>query len=167
MVGFTRKAEGMDQHSLTQWLNRYLNTMAEIALRHGGTLDKFIGDSVMVFYGDPTSKGIQQDAPDCLRMALEMRDASLRDSVDVRMGINSGDCVVGNFGSENRMDYTIIGRDVNLASRLESNAEPNSILISESTYNLVKDQVICEPHGEIRMKGIDRDVMTYVAVKYK
>ncbi|MBF0280902.1 MAG: response regulator [SAR324 cluster bacterium] len=161
IVEFTSTSEGMNRHELTQWLNHYLNEMSGIALRYGGTLDKFIGDAVMVFFGDPKTLGEKQDAVRCAQMAIEMHRKAQELDINIRMGIHSGKCTVGNFGSEERMDYTIIGKSVNLASRLEHYGEPGKIHISEETYNLVKDEVSCEPHGNIRVKGIDRDISTY------
>ncbi len=163
IVGFTTTSENMKQDELVKWLNDYLNEMANIALKYGGTVDKFIGDAVMVFFGDPESKGEEQDAINCVNMAREMVFAAKKLDVGIRIGINTGFCTVGNFGSESRMDYTIIGPPVNLSARLESNSEPNRIQISDTTYHLVKDKIDCELRGSIRVKGIDRDIETYWA----
>ncbi len=161
IVGFTKIAEGMETEELSLWLNRYLDRMAELALRYDGTLDKFIGDAVMVFFGDPVSSGKQMDAFNCACMAMAMRQEAKRLGVDIRIGINTGECIVGNFGSESRMEYTVIGGAVNLASRLESNSMPGKILISGSTHVLIGNRVDCEERGPIRVKGIDRDIQTY------
>jgi adenylate cyclase len=165
IAGFTETSEYMAHEQLVIWLNNYLNKMAEVTLRYQGTLDKFIGDTVMVFFGDPQTSGEKKDALKCVLMAMEMRAIAKQMKMSIRIGINSGECTVGNFGSENRMDYTIIGKNVNLAARLESNSEPGKILISESTYEFVKDVIRCEEKGKIRVKGIDRDIMTYWAVE--
>jgi len=167
IVGFTNTSESMDQEELATWLNDYLNEMAEIALRYGGTLDKFIGDAVMIFFGDPESYGEDLDAIKCVLMAMEMRERAKLMNVHIRIGINSGPCVVGNFGSEDRMEYTVVGKTVNMAARLESNSESEKILICDTTYELVKEVIRCEERGEIRVKGIDRDIMTYWAVEYQ
>ena len=164
IVGFTPKVEAMGHLELSEWLNSYLNEMALIALRHGGTLDKFIGDAVMVFFGDPQSMGEQQDAISCVKMALDMQARLKEIGVEVRMGISSGNSTVGNFGSDDRLEYTIIGKEVNAAARLEKNAEPGRILISEFTYEWVKDAIKCEPRGPLDLKGIERNIMTYWAV---
>lgn len=161
IVSFTDTSEELDQRELTRWLNAYLNRMAEITLKYEGTLDKFIGDAVMIFFGDPKTAGVREDAVKCAKMAVEMKNAIREMNLDVRMGIHSGPCMVGNFGSENRMDYTIIGKAVNLASRLESSADINQILISEDTYNLIHADIPCTEEGPVRVKGIDREVMTY------
>ena len=84
--------------------------------------------------------------------------------IEIRVGINTGMCTVGNFGSEDRMDYSIIGKEVNVTSRLESNSSPGIILISESTYELIKDHYKCEPEGDIEAKGIDRKINTFSLV---
>jgi class 3 adenylate cyclase len=162
IVGFTSTAESMDHHHLTNWLNNYLNEMANITLKHGGTLDKFMGDAVMVFFGDPVSSRIEIDALKCIEMAQEMIDVAKSLGVEIRVGINTGMCTIGNFGSDDRMDYTIIGREVNLAQRLEVNGESGRILISESTYEMIGDNVKCTPHEHIEMKGIDREIETYL-----
>ncbi|MDB9953778.1 adenylate/guanylate cyclase domain-containing protein [Porticoccaceae bacterium] len=175
MEGFTRLAEELDPEQLTDLLNTYLTEMSEIAFRFGGTIDKVIGDSIMVFFGDPESRGIKSDAITCVSMAIAMkramRELQVRWRADgienppaLRMGINSGVCKVGNFGTENRLDYTLLGRAVNLASRLESSAESNEILISKDTYQLIKDAVHCIDKGQIPIKGFAEAVDVYSAV---
>ncbi len=172
IVGFTDLTDSVEPEEVTGILNLYLNEMSKIALKHGGTIDKFIGDSVMVFFGAPESKGQRQDAIRCLEMAIEMRQKiktihycaeteSIHEPLHVRMGINTGYCAVGNFGSENRLEYTIVGRPVNLANRLEARAENNQIIISASTYELVKDHISCTKQGEVKVKGIARKIQTY------
>lgn len=176
--GFTQMTDTMDPEAMTMVLNTYLNAMTEIALQYGGTIDKFIGDAVMVFFGDPETQGDQQDAIECVQMALAMREkmAELKQywqehgyklSFHIRMGINTGYCTVGNFGAENRMDYTIVGGNVNLASRLESTAEADQIQISRTTQELVKDVVECQLLGEITVKGIAKPIQTYQVIGRK
>ncbi len=175
MEGFTKLAEELDREQLTELLNTYLTEMSEIAFRFGGTIDKVIGDSIMVFFGDPESRGIQSDAVTCVSMAIAMKRAmkglqvrwragGIENPPALRMGINSGVCKVGNFGTENRLDYTLLGRAVNLASRLESSAESNEILISKDTYDLVKSAVHCIDKGQIPIKGFARAVDVYSAI---
>jgi class 3 adenylate cyclase len=172
MVGFTAKTDAMEPEDLSLVLNGYLNRMAEIVLKHGGTLDKFIGDAVLVFYGDPESHGAEEDAQRALAMALEMRDAireltaewkthGIEPDFSVRSGVATGFCTVGNFGSETRMEYTIVGSAVNLASRLESSAQPGEILISQETATLVEQVFALEAVGEIQIKGFARPVKTF------
>ena len=175
MEGFTKLAEELDPEQLTDLLNTYLTEMSEIAFRFGGTIDKVIGDSIMVFFGDPESRGIKSDAITCVSMATAMKRAmqelqvrwradGIENPPALRMGINSGVCKVGNFGTENRLDYTLLGRAVNLASRLESSAESNEILISKDTYQLIKDAVHCIDKGQIPIKGFAEAVDVYSAV---
>ena len=161
IVIFTPTVEKMAPEELTNWLNHYLSEMARIVIKHGGTLDKYIGDAVMVFFGDPASRGVREDTIYCVKMAQEMIFRTKVMGLDIRIGISTGECTVGNFGSFDRMDYTIIGKEVNVASRLEGSAVPGGILISESTYQHVKDEVACEPNGNIHVKGLERSLMTY------
>jgi adenylate cyclase len=161
IVGFTAKTESLGDQELTLWLNRYLDEMAQIAARHGGTLDKFIGDAVMVFFGDPRTVGKEGDAVKCVRMAKEMLAAAKAHDIAIRIGINSGECTVGNFGSETQMDYTIIGAVVNAASRLQSASEPGRILISQATHRLIKTEIDCEERGPVQLKGIQEALMTW------
>ncbi len=169
---FTKITENMESEDLTFLLNNYLTEMSTIAIKHGATIDKFIGDAILIFFGDPDTKGVKEDAIACVSMALEMRSKmkELRNKwqkdgfitpLEIRIGINSGYCTVGNFGSENKMDYTVIGSNVNLASRLESGAEVGEILISRDTYLLVKDEVDCLEKEPIMAKGFDQPVRTY------
>lgn len=175
IMGFTDLTDRLEAERLSEILNSYLSEMARIADEHGGTIDKFIGDGIMIFFGDPQSAGRKEDAVACVRMALAMRErvgelcrswVEMTDSTQlrVRMGINTGYCTVGNFGSEDRLDYTIVGGPVNVASRLESTAEPDQIHISHETYSLVKDTIYCRPVGDIRVKGISHELRTYEVV---
>ncbi|MGB0847901.1 MAG: adenylate/guanylate cyclase domain-containing protein [Thiolinea sp.] len=170
--GFTETTDSMESEALASLLNNYLNEMAEIALRHGGTIDKFIGDAILIFFGDPESRGDVKDAEACVLMAIEMRERmkylrkkwegeGVTKPLHIRCGINTGFCTVGNFGSENRLDYTIVGGQVNLTSRLESHAEPDQILISQTTYALVKDGIRCEKKDEIKVRGINNPIQTF------
>ncbi|ARU88015.1 adenylate/guanylate cyclase domain-containing protein [Pseudomonas sp. M30-35] len=176
--GFTELSEELEAEALTDLLNTYLNEMSKICLKYGGTIDKFIGDSVMVFFGDPASKGAKKDAVAAVSMAIAMRKhmkvlrqqwraQGITKPLEIRMGLNTGYCTVGNFGADTRMDYTIIGRDVNLASRLESAAESGEILISHETYSLVKDVIMCRDKGQISVKGFTRPVQIYQVVDFR
>ena len=170
--GFTELTDRVESEVLTGALNKYLNEMSKIALDHGGTIDKYIGDAIMIFFGDPETLGEMEDALACVKMAIDMKKKlvemrrvwdvlGVTTPLSVRMGINTGYCTVGNFGSEERLDYTIVGGAVNLASRLESAADTNEILISQDTFSLIKEEVACEPKNEISVKGIAYPVMTY------
>ncbi|EON92335.1 adenylate/guanylate cyclase [Marinobacter lipolyticus SM19] len=176
--GFTELSEEMEPEALTELLNHYFNGMSEVALKYGGTIDKFVGDSIMVFFGDPTSRGQREDAFACVSMAIEMRkhmkimrqkwrSQGIKTPLEIRMGISTGYTTVGNFGAENRMDYTIIGKEVNLASRLESLADPGEILVSYETFSLIKDRIMCRDKGEITVKGFGKPVPIYEVVDFR
>lgn len=175
IAGFTETAEQMESEDLTKLLNHYLTEMSEIALRHGATIDKYVGDAIVIFFGDPETRGTREDALACVEMAIAMRrkmkqlqgfwrDSGIAKPLQCRIGIHTGFCTVGNFGSEDRMDYTIIGSGVNLASRLESAAAPGEILTSYETYALVKDKIHCEKVGEITLKGVSHPIEAYRVV---
>jgi class 3 adenylate cyclase len=170
---FTATTEGLQPEEITHLLNEYFTEMSAIALKHGGTVDKFIGDALVIFFGDPETKGTVEDARACLNMATEMqrrlaelnvqwRSAGTEQPFRVRMGINTGFCNVGNFGSADRMDYTAIGAEVNLAARLQSIAEPGHIVLSYETYALVRGIVAARELPQISVKGINRMVVPYV-----
>jgi class 3 adenylate cyclase len=170
---FTATTERLQPEEITFLLNEYFTEMSTIALKHGGTVDKFIGDALVIFFGDPETKGTVEDARACINMATEMqsrlaelnvkwRSAGTEQPFRVRMGVNTGFCNVGNFGSAQRMDYTAIGAEVNLAARLQSIAEPGHIVISYDTYVLVRDIVAARALPQISVKGISRTVVPYV-----
>jgi class 3 adenylate cyclase len=165
LVGFTETTEHLESEELTDILNRYLNEMASIALKHGATVDKYVGDAIVAFFGDPESRGVAEDAKACVAMAIEMQQriaelesewqrVGLERPFRARMGINTGFCTVGNFGSQKRMDYTIIGRTVNVAARLESAARPSTILIAHETWTLVKDAILAKEVPPLIVKGV-------------
>ena len=150
---------------MTHVLNLYLETMTNIALNYGATIDKYIGDGIMLFFGDPESKGIKEDALSCVKMAMEMQRGleelsdewsqyGLREPLKMRIGIDTGFATVGNFGSESRLDYTAIGSAVNRASRLESAAENGTIYISEDTYSLIEEYIEATALPSLNLKGI-------------
>jgi class 3 adenylate cyclase len=170
---FTAMTERLQPEDLTTVLNEYFDEMSTIALKHGATIDKFIGDAILLFFGDPETRGVKEDAEASLRMAIEMQGSLERLNSDwhrrgidvplrVRMGINTGFCNVGNFGSDKRMDYTIIGAEANLAARLQTIAQPGSIVVSYETYALVRDIVCADELAPITVKGISREVVPYV-----
>ena len=175
LAGFTETTERLESEDLTRLLNHYLTEMSQIAFAHGGTIDKFVGDAILIFFGDPETRGIKEDAVACVKMAIAMRKrmkelegvwraSGLENPLRCRIGINTGVCTVGNFGSENRMDYTIIGSGVNLAARLETACTPSEILISYETHAHVKDEIYCEEQSQIKIKGIANPVVTYRVV---
>jgi len=175
LVGFTETTEKMESEDLTQLLNHYLTEMSRIAIQYGATIDKYVGDAILMFFGDPVTLGVKADALACVKMAIAMqqrvgelaedwRNSGIQTPLRCRIGIHTGFCTVGNFGSEDRMDYTVIGGTVNLASRLENQATPGGVLISFETYALVKDAVNCEERGYVQVKGIAQPVATYEVV---
>jgi adenylate cyclase len=172
IVDFTETSDDLESEELTNLLNHYLTEMSKIALDHGATIDKYVGDAILAFFGDPETRGPHEDARACVCMAVAMQrrvlelqrewsDAGLEKPFQLRIGINTGFCTVGNFGSEDRMDYTIIGNEVNLAARLQSQAEPDTILITHETWSLVKDIVVSEEQKPIQVKGFLRPVRSY------
>ncbi len=174
IISFTEISDKMDSAPLTEMLNLYLTKMSEIALSFGGTIDKYIGDSIMIFFGDPESEGKEKDAINCVKMAIDMQNTmkmlskifmknfNLPHPLNMRIGINSGECTVGNFGSEKRLDYTVIGGAVNLASRLESNSPAGKILISDVTEKLIRGDINCQKFDQIKAKGINKPVNTFI-----
>ena len=175
IAGFTETTDNLESEELTNVLNHYLTEMSVIALQHGATIDKFIGDAILLFFGDPESKGVAEDAKACVMMAIAMqrrmreleqewRNRGLLRPFRIRMGIATGFCTVGNFGSRDRMDYTIIGNEVNLAARLQSATEPGSILLSYETNALVQGIVMTEEQPPITVKGFPKPISGYKLV---
>jgi class 3 adenylate cyclase len=175
IAGFTETTDNLESEELTNVLNHYLTEMSMIALQHGATIDKFIGDAMLLFFGDPESKGIAEDAKACVMMAIAMqrrmheleqewRNRGLLRPFRIRIGIATGFCTVGNFGSRDRMDYTIIGNEVNLAARLQSATEPGSILLSHETNALVQGLVMTEEQPPITVKGFPKPISGYKLV---
>jgi adenylate cyclase len=169
---FTGSTATWQPEDITRLLNSYFSEMSRIAAEYGGTVDKFIGDAMVIFFGDPHSRGVQQDALQCVKMAIAMqrsmadlqalwRDTGPSKTFRIRIGINTGFCDVGNFGSDLRMDYTIIGPEVNLAARLEQAAEPGGILISGETYALVRDEIPTDQSVSIDAKGFAQPIAAH------
>ena len=169
---FTASTAKWQPEDITRLLNSYFSEMSRIAAEYGGTVDKFIGDAMVIFFGDPQSRGVQEDALQCVKMAMAMqrsmanlqtlwRDLGTSKSFRIRIGINTGFCDVGNFGSDLRMDYTIIGPEVNLAARLEQAAQPGGILISGETYALVRDEIEADQSISIDAKGFSEPITAH------
>jgi len=172
IAGFTETTDQLEAEELTDVLNQYLTEMSKIALAHGATIDKFIGDAMLLFFGDPETKGMQEDAKACVMMAIAMqrrmreleqewRARGLERPFRMRIGISTGFATVGNFGSRDRMDYTIYGNQVNLAARLQSAAEPGGILLSYETNALVQGIVLTEEYPPMTVKGFVRPINVY------
>ena len=175
---FSQLSEEMEAESLTELLNHYLTEMSKIVTQHGGTIDKFMGDGIMVLFGDSNSKGVKQDCLSCVSMAIAMKkrmkslqqewfNQGIKKPLQIRMGINTGYCTVGTFGTSSHLDYTVLGTHVNLASRLESAASPDEILVSHETWSLVKDLILCRDKGEITVKGFSQPVKVYQVADFR
>ena len=177
--GFTDLSDSLDPDLLAELINEYLSAMTDIALKHGGTIDKFIGDAILVFFGDPESDGLKKDASKCLSMAIAMQnkvaeldrnwreDRGIIDGLKVRMGISTGYCTVGNFGSVQRVDYTVLGSTVNLASRLESICQPRKILVAPETKTLLEKEFKFEAQEAVELKGFNKPVVPFQYVDLK
>jgi len=175
IVDFTAITDSLEPEELTNHLNHYLTEMSNIAHEYGATIDKYVGDGIVAFFGDPETRGVKEDATACVKMAIAMQqrmnelrsqwlDSGLEKPFRLRIGINTGYCTVGNFGSEDRMDYTLNGSEVNLAARLESHAEVGGILLAYETHTLVKDAVMTEEGNMLTVKGFVKPVQTFRVV---
>ena len=164
--GFTSLSEKLKPHEVVNMLNNYLGSMTEAVLENKGTLDKYIGDCIMAVFNSPTNQ------PDhiirAIKTAINMQKAVEKVSkrkkvpkIQCGIGINTGEAIVGNIGSEKRLDYTAIGDSVNLASRLCSIAKPNQIIIPDFVYQKVKDKVKAKKVGEVKLKGKEKPVLVY------
>jgi class 3 adenylate cyclase len=176
--GFTKWTDKLEPEEVREILNHYLSEMSAIAGKWGGTIDKFIGDCLMIFFGDPEFTNDKDHAVRCVKMAMEMqakmaelragwRKMAYEESLNIRIGINTGWATVGNFGSEDRLNYTALGSAVNLASRIESACAPDKISVSSTTYLLIEDEIECEPKGTIEAKGFSEPVKIYEVVGLK
>jgi adenylate cyclase len=169
--GFTTISEKMEAQAVVALLNEYFTEMVQIVMAENGVVDKYIGDAIMAVFGAPVPR--KDDAINAVRAAVKMRHGleRLNERLEKRgvpgirtgIGIHTGEVVAGNIGSEARMEYTVIGDAVNLASRLETNTKDLAvdILISDDTYELVKDEIDAKPVREIQVKGRAKPVMTY------
>jgi len=168
---FTTISEGMTPEEVVDLLNEYLTKMTDVVYKHGGTLDKFIGDAVMAFWGAPIAmpdhaeKAVlcAVDMMDELKQLQEKWKEEGRTVMDIGVGVNSGEAVVGNMGSSERMDYTVIGDNVNLASRMEglNKAYKSHIIIAESTHAALTDSVDVLALGGVKVKGKDQAINIY------
>jgi adenylate cyclase len=167
IVNFTHLSETMPPRETNIILNKYFSKMTDVIFKYDGTLDKYIGDGMMAVFGAPIEK--ENDAERAVRAGLEiirqladmMKETSEARRFDIRIGINTGRVVAGNMGSPKRMEYTVIGDPVNVASRLESIARPNQILIGEETFTLVKDKFDIRKVGARKVKGKRSEIMVY------
>jgi adenylate cyclase len=166
---FTHYSSTMAADTIQKMLNEYFEAMVDIVFKYEGTVDKFIGDGLMVFFGDPEPQS--DHALRCVKAAIEMQQKCRRLKAEwqkpglfelkIRVGVNTGQVVVGNMGSARRLSYTVLGAPVNMAQRLESNAPVEGIMISERTWELVKDHVKTRPLPPVQVKGIDEPVIVH------
>lgn len=170
IVSFSSWASTQDAEVIHRTLNDYFDKMAEIIFKYEGTIDKYMGDGLMVFFGDPEPH--PDHALRAVNAALEMQKKtkelkehwSKKDGmpIEIRIGIHSGEVVVGNMGSRSRMEYTVIGSDVNLAQRLESNCPPGKILVSNEVADQIAEHIGSTPMGTINAKGFDQPIPVFV-----
>ena len=176
IASFTDLSDTLEPERLAELINTYLSDMTEIAIRNGGTIDKFIGDAIMVFFGDPESNGEEMDALRCLKMAFEMQEKiksisriwqskkGIPGGLNVRMGIATGYCTVGNFGSNQRLDYTALGSPVNMAARLQTICPLGEVLITQATANILSNKVKSEFFDDFNIKGFSKPVPVYKGI---
>lgn len=167
--GFTSMSERVEPEELIDALNDYFAVMTDVVFRHGGTLDKYVGDGILAFFGDPIP--FEDHAERAVAAALEMRARlrgirarwmeRLHEELNVGIGISTGYVTVGNIGSDTRTEYTVIGNHVNLASGLAEAAEPNQILVSERTLAAVRGRVEAEPVNEVSLEDVNRPVRIF------
>ena len=166
--GFTAFSDVAEPEEVISVLNSYLSAMTDLVFKYEGTLDKFLGDGMLVFFNDPLPQ--PDHAKRAVQMALDMRDKTIEMQNDWRLvdtpliigiGITTGYVTVGAIGSSHRMEYTVIGRQVNLASRLVGVAEPNQIIISQRTWEQTKDLVDVSEVGPLTVKGFQKPVEAY------
>jgi len=167
--GFTPMSERLAPEEVVLLLNDFYTLMIETTFKYDGTLDKFLGDAVMAVFGAPMAH--PDHSARAIRTALAMQEGITglnerrardgKEAISVGIGVSAGEAVAGTVGTEDRMEYTVIGDSVNLAARLESNAKPGQILISYRTYERVRDLVDARPLGRIRVKGKEEEVEVY------
>lgn len=175
--GYTSLAERIDTLLAVEILNDFLSSMTDIVFLHEGTLDKYIGDCVMAIFGAPVAH--DDDPVRAVKAALDMKqrvvdlkgiwrkkmDMAEVESFDIGIGIHTGEVIAGNIGNINRMEYTVVSRAVNLASRLENNAQPGQILISKDTFDLTKDHVKTKKLPSVQLKNISKPVEIYEVIE--
>lgn len=169
--GFTRLAEGESPELTVEILNDYFGALGRIVEEHGGYVDKFIGDAMMVLFGVPERGGHDELQAVRAAVAMQAETFALRERWKARIpaaagfeagiGVNAGDAVVGNIGSDLKMNYTAIGDDVNVAFRLEAIAPGGAIYVSEAVHERVRGEVRSEPLGDVRVKGRENAVRVY------
>jgi class 3 adenylate cyclase len=169
---FTATTDAMEPEDMARLLNQYIEEMLAIAAQHRGTIAQISGDGLFIFFGAPDFSSDADHALRAVRMAVAMQarmaelkvkwfESGIEHPLQIRCGINTGMTTVGGFGSEGRRHYTAIGMQTNLAARLEAACEPGQILISHTTWALIKEELPCLEMGEIQVKGFHRPLRTY------
>jgi len=172
LVGFTDLSDELEPEDLAMVLHDYFTEMSAIARCHSGTVDDLVGDAILVLFGAPDSTDDHDQALRAVRMAIEMQEAmgplnqrweraGIPEKLAVRMGVNTGVVTVGNFGSAERTKYTALGKQVNVAARIQSHCEPGKVLLSHATWLLVRDEIACVPMGELTLKGLHKPMPAY------
>jgi class 3 adenylate cyclase len=172
VVGFTDVADRVEPEVITQVINEYLSAMSKIVDAHGGTLNEFSGDGIMALFGAPESMEPRKQVHQAVDMALAMqrdmaglnenwRELGLGEELQVRMGINTGMLSVGSFGSQGRMTYTAIGLQTNVTARIQAQCQPGKILLSDASWQLIREEVQCTAMGEIEVKGVHFPIKVY------
>ena len=172
LVGFTDLSDEMEPEDLAMVLHDYFTEMSAIARSHGGTVDDLVGDAILVLFGAPDFTDDRDQALRAVRMAVEMQEAmgplnarwasaGIPATLQVRMGVNTGLVTVGNFGSAERTKYTALGKQVNIAARIQSQCEPGKVLLSHPTWLLVRDEITCATKGELVLKGLHKPMPAY------
>ena len=174
LKGFTQASEKMEPETTVKLLNEYFAEMTTLIFKYGGTIDKFIGDGILIFFGDPIN--YENHAERAVKMAIDMRNKiqELRkhwleygSNIDICSGINTGYVTVGNVGSAVQMNYTVIGHEVNIAHRLQLEAKVSQILITSNTLAGLKNMVETEEIKNVKLKGIYSPMTVYNVIKYK
>ena len=172
IVGFTAMTERLEPEQLSTLLVDYFTEMNKVCDHWGGTLDQFIGDAIVIFFGAPQSSGPEIDAANAVGMAIDMQlrlrtlrmkwaDLGIRPPLHVRMGISTGYATVGNFGSIRRMHYTAIGNTVNEAARIQDLCSPDGILIAADTQLRVREKYSCHSRETVKLKGRQNPIQLY------
>lgn len=174
LKGFTQASEKMEPETTVKLLNEYFAEMTTLIFKYGGTIDKFIGDGILIFFGDPIN--YENHAERAVKMAIDMRNKiqELRkhwleygSNIDICSGINTGYVTVGNVGSAAQMNYTVIGHEVNIAHRLQLEAKVSQILITSNTLAGLKNMVETEEIKNVKLKGIYSPMTVFNVIRYK
>ena len=176
IVGFTTTSDQLDPEDLSALLDDYLDEMAQVAERHDTSINQFLGDGILVFFGAPQEMPIEEGGLKAVRMALEMQDriAQMGERwrrrgvpipLSARIGIHTGFASVGDFGSQGRKVYTAIGMQVNVTARIQAQCDPGKILLSDATHGLIADRVETIDKGALNVKGVHYPVPVHEVVR--